>query len=211
MTTAEEFAAAMTSDEPLHPALVPYLEESDVLGQVLKHPLVFSVPYFSAGMANLQYAAKQAALEAAIDSCDWSTIIWLHERPYRVNALWQHSDEIEGKVFWELASRVWIDSENIWQNDWTWRSIFRLDKEGREHFMDEEERAAFDALPDVVHAYRGYAEGVNEEGMSWTTDPDIAKFFANRFGDGLIATGLIAKDEIFALQLGRGENELIVP
>ena len=49
--------------EPLNPALVPYLEQSGEGLMMLRHPLVYQVPFFSNGSANAYYEQKRNAVE----------------------------------------------------------------------------------------------------------------------------------------------------
>jgi hypothetical protein len=78
--------------------------------------------------------------------------------------------------------------------------------------MNEEELAAYDALPEEVTVYRGCGAG-NREGASWSLDRSVAeKFpFLNRYRvwqPGLI-TGRVKKKNILACKLDRNEHEII--
>jgi hypothetical protein len=59
-TSAALMQAAVADEVELHRDLVPYLAESEVLGEVLKAPLVFMVPYLPvmARPANEMYRTK---------------------------------------------------------------------------------------------------------------------------------------------------------
>jgi hypothetical protein len=79
--------------------------------------------------------------------------------------------------------------------------------------MDDAERKAFDALPDVLTIYRGAYEH-NKWGYSWTTDRAIAEAFPflNRYrGDGrpLLIKATIEKSRIAAVKLDRDEMEVV--
>jgi hypothetical protein len=52
-------------------------------------------------------------VDQARASGDWCTYIWLHERPYRVEALQDIAFNLRGREYWEMVSHVWSDSENI--------------------------------------------------------------------------------------------------
>ncbi len=209
------------ADEPLHPNLEPYVSEVDLFGdphtKVLKHPYVFQVPLFHAWQANDQYEHKMGALKDAILEGDTGTYIWLHERPYRVVALEQVAAEMDDDDFWELASHVWTDTENHWQERLRWNKMLRADRPGKEHFMDLEERAAFAQLPDVLTVYRGWNGSGSSQGLSWTLDRDRAVWFAKRLAEGrggqlpTVATGKVDKSDTLGLLLGRGEREIAVP
>jgi hypothetical protein len=67
MTQVEELMAKIIAEhnETLHPALVPYLEQSDIGWTMLRHPLVYQVPFFSM-VAPMLYEQKLKAVEKAI-------------------------------------------------------------------------------------------------------------------------------------------------
>lgn len=206
---------AKLAEETLDPELEPYLEESTFLGLCLKHPLVFQVPYFNAGMANLAYRHKTGMVDKARSEKDWHSYIWLHERPYRFDALndvlaeVNVSDEDEHS----LIRDVWIDSENVWQHFYAWVEIFSHEDLNSEMLMTDKERARLAALPEVVRIYRGATLEMNEDGLSWTLDQGRAKWFAERFshrGSAVVIHADVPRDQIVALLEGRSEDEVIV-
>jgi hypothetical protein len=79
--------------------------------------------------------------------------------------------------------------------------------------MTKVEQAALDALPDRVTIYRGCGP-VNERGLSWSLDRDMAKRFPflprYRTAVPMLLTGTIRKSRITALKLGVDEQEVIV-
>lgn len=85
--------------------------------------------------------------------------------------------------------------------------------EWRDRMMDDEERAALAALPDIVTIYRGcYAN--NKNGLSWTLRREVAERFPfhHRYtqeGQPLLIRATIARDQILALKLDRTEQEVI--
>lgn len=79
--------------------------------------------------------------------------------------------------------------------------------------MDEEEYELFQSLDDVVTVYRGVtsynAESVGV--LSWTLNREVAEWFAHRYGeDGAVYEAQIEKKNIYAVFLGRNEEEVIV-
>lgn len=202
-------------DTPLDDELEQYLEDTDFIGTVLKHPLVFQVPFHSAALANRQLEWKRNALREAIEEEKWMTAVWIHERPYRILVLQEFAEHMEDHVFWEVLGAIWTDSENIWQNDAEWRRLWADERPGREHAMDDDDREAFEKLPEKVQVYRGCISEENEDGLSWTTNLKIATFFAKRFaelrsGDPIILCGEVDKADVLAYTQGRGESEVIV-
>jgi hypothetical protein len=80
MAQSETSAAMMhagADEVELHPDLLPYLAESEVLGEVLKAPLVFMVPYLPvmARLANAMYRTKTEAIRRAEAERNWRKIV----------------------------------------------------------------------------------------------------------------------------------------
>lgn len=221
-TIEQQFAIMkdMFAPEPLHEDLVPYLGKG-VLGQSLRHPLVFHVAYTETmnKLINQQYRVRVEERERFIREGNWSSFVFLHERAYRLNALdeviWGH-DVTDPKIVWPLVAETWTDSENIHENLDQWREMWDLDLPHRyELTMDDEDRAAFDALPEVIDVYRGVGHPDAVEGLSWTTDREKAVWFSRRF-EGLadrtpiLVSGKVEKNDVLAHLLGRGESEIVV-
>jgi hypothetical protein len=214
--SAEAMADLMAMhDEPLLPELAEWLRESESFGQVLKHPLVNQIIVIP-GLANRTLLAKQEALAEAEDAEDWHAAVFLHERPYRCDALVDYvvgrgeADEVlslagTSQETRDLAADVWVDSENIHQYMEEWTAMFA----GEPLWLGTEaERAAFDALPDPITAWRG---DIDDGGWSHTTDEKIATFFATRFGAAHeIVKVSIPKSQVFGYLTRRGESELLV-
>lgn len=205
----------LASDEPLHEDLAAYLEVKEGI-EFLRHPLVYQIYGVNYGLANMQYKKKQESVAKAIAKGDWYTYVFLHERPYRCDALLavrEVGDRLTDERWWRLVGSVWTDSENIWQNFAEWDDILNTDRPERESMMDADERRIFDELPNEITVYRGSVAGLNEGGLSWTTDPAVARFFARRRNDkgrGVIDTGLVQKALVVAYFDGRNENEIVV-
>ena len=47
--------------------------------------------------------------------------------------------------------------------------------------MDKDEYEAHQMLPDIIDIYRGVGNKSNPNGISWTTNFEMAKWFANRW------------------------------
>lgn len=199
--------------EPLHEDLEPWVEDG-AFGKSLRHPLVFDIPLMLPGRANEQYAYKQQAIKDALAAQKWHSVVFLHERPYRAEALAQLEwYKIPNKTWWGLVGSVWTDSENVWQNNEEWRQVWADDRPQRPQAMSKEERAFLRALPEKFTVWRGAAEGVNEDGMSWSLDRDRALWFAKRFereGDPLLICGIVKKSDVLAYFNGRNESEVVI-
>jgi hypothetical protein len=80
----------------------------------------------------------------------------------------------------------------------------------------EEDRVVFNALPDMVEAWRG-GTGITARraavGFSWTIDPKVAHWFARRWKghhDSMVIKAIFPKSAIFAYWGDRKESELVI-
>lgn len=205
-----ELIELLTREEPLHPDLEDHLVMTG-FGRMVHHPLVIEHSPRPA-LVNYRYEAKRKALREAMAEGDWHQAVWLHERPYRLDAFMQIEDDLDDDYYWSLLADIWIDSENIWQNLDQWRQLFESTRSGSP--MTDEEEAALAAMPDPVPVYRGGVEDANEYGLSWTTDRERAEWFAVRMTSddevGVVLDGLVAKKDVAAYFMGRGESEVVV-
>ena len=74
--------------EKLHPDLEACIDPEGPLGSFLQHPLVFFAAYdpvFNAHVNKLYSQKKKQANKARKDK-NWDRFIFLHERPYRLDA-----------------------------------------------------------------------------------------------------------------------------
>ncbi|RYE99523.1 MAG: hypothetical protein EOO77_35395 [Oxalobacteraceae bacterium] len=188
------------------------------MGPMVHHPLVISTLTFGIDRAhtiNGLYEQKRATLARAREVGSFHRIVFLHERPYRLNALMDliandprftaHED------FWEIISQVWTDSENIWENDEGWRDILTRDIPNRHRMMTREEQGRLDFLGDTIRVFRGYSGEGTPDGLSWTTNREKAEWFADRFGDGepIVVEGEVDRRDVIAYLMGRNECEVI--
>jgi len=222
---AEEYLKNLASEfyETLHPDLVPYLDEHPELEIILRHPLVYQVPLWSNGSANKIYEHKKKEIKRVLLEKDYRTYVWLHERPHRLTAFEEISDELTDVNYWKLLSSIWTDTENSYADYKKWRSLFSSKRSSKHYLMDEKEDQLLRSLPDEVVIYRGCQKNLNENGLSWSLDKSTAEFFANRFNQkgiieffanrsnqkGIILEKKISKKDIIAVFTGRGEAEVI--
>ncbi|HIG58677.1 MAG TPA: hypothetical protein EYQ21_04665 [Flavobacteriales bacterium] len=214
----------MNKKEKLHKDLQSYLcFEKGIGAMSLKHPLVFQLFYSPDlnAMCNNIYKHKKECIEECIEEKNYSQLLWMYERPHRIDAFLEHiapNLSFRTDEYWDILSSLIVDSENIWQ----WKSkyenlVINVDAEHARRMMDDEEREFFDNLPDEVTVYRGaleFKDGTsNIDGYSWSIARETAEFFANRFvRDGVtpvVVEGTVAKDKIRSYFSGRGENEII--
>jgi hypothetical protein len=210
----DDLAAAMAHPEDLDPELHESLTDS-VLGPVIKHQLLFAVPYIPAmnPLINKSFQAKKAAAASALAGRDWAQYLWLHERPYRVFAFARIAAQMSDTDYWARLAQVWTDSENIFEAEQLWLRLLRDPARlpSRRLLMDEDERTHLAGLPDQIAVYRGYSHPDRRGGMSWSLDRKVAVRFASRFGtSGKVACRRVPKSAVIAYFAGRGEQEIVL-
>lgn len=209
----------MFAPEDLHEDLKACLTNGVLSGmQFIAHPLIHEPihhPNFNK-MVNKRYLLKKEECSKALKEDNWHSYVWLHERPYRLDAFFDCVDHgLDGEEYWKLLSSIWTDSENIHQQLDEWRAAWESNTYGRKAVMDEDDQKAFDALPEEFEVWRGYTVEAGKLGMSWTVDRDKAKWFGYRFSHAehrppRIAHGRVKKSEVLAYFGGRNESEIVV-
>lgn len=202
--------------EDLNPELQAFIYEDDRFGLLLKHPLVFAVPYLPPmnPMLNAQLRQKRRAVNTARADGNWSTYVWMHERPFRLQAFTEVEGLMADQTYWELLGEVWRDSENIREDAEAWRQLWRADRGDTKYLMSDEEQATLAGMPDVFIVHQGHTDE-RDDGWSWTTDLHIAVWFARRFAalEGstpMVSTGTVSKSDVLAYFAGRSESEIVV-
>jgi len=194
-------------EEKLLPELEAYVTDGP-LGRFLNHPLVQDMTVDAMpGFANMRLREKKKRLAEALEKKNWSQYIYLHERPYRLDALSELLDQHEPENPDELIREAWIDSENIHQGFDTWYNLI----ESYGVAMTEEDAEVYKNLPDQVTVYRGCSP-LNEEGFSWSLDKEKAQWFATRFSrnNSKVLEVTVPKSEVIAYLGGRGESEILL-
>jgi len=221
MAQSETSAAtyAVADEVELHPDLVPYVAESEVLGEVLKAPLVFMVPYLPAmaHLANEMYRSKTEGICRAAAERNWHRIVWLHEKPYRLRAFLSICERLSDREYWEALGNIWIETENLHEDQEKWLGALTARRPGRARWlMDDADRATLAELGEEVTIYRGFARPGSYRAPSWTLSRSRAEWFANRAAltspdrQGYLATTRLPKSQLLAYTNGRGEREIIL-
>jgi len=144
---------------------------------------------------------------------DWPQYVFSYPRPYRRDGFSLIRDRLSDSEYWELLREMWIDTElpNLNRQRAWWLRLFKSSRENRSELMTPNEREALSTLPDPVKIYRGAAPEY-ARGLSWTTDPERAKWFAERYSawDGKVFACEIPKTKILAYFLERGEDEVVI-
>lgn len=190
--------------EELHPELAQYLEPMEHFGQMLRHPLVYAVPYcgpMENEMLNRRFEALKLALKEAQEKGDHGRYVLLHERPYRLNALMELYGEIPTAELLPLILNVYVDSENARENPDEWTQLL-------ESLTGTDPWSSVHELPDSPFTiYRGG----EANSFSWTIDLETAKWFANRWKQSLpVWQATVTKADIIGYYDGRNEKEVIV-
>lgn len=86
--------------------------------------------------------------------------------------------------------------------------IENFKKIDKSKFMDKKSMAFYNSLPDKITIYRGIYSDEYESAVSWTTEYETAKWFANRFNEGFIVKGTTAKEHVFCCYAS--ESEVVV-
>jgi hypothetical protein len=215
----DAFMDMLHTQEELHPDLAPYLVEDDpneLFGTYIKHPLVFSIPHMPTLNASVNglYKQKLKRMEESLREGAWNTVIYLHERPYRLWAFRAHMASMNDAQYWELLGDIWVDSENIWQNEAAWLDCFHSTRPGSQGMMDDDERALLDTMPPKLTIYRGFTHPERVDGLSWTLNRERAEWFAHRLArEGnprYLATAVVKTADVLAHFTGRGEEEIVV-
>jgi hypothetical protein len=206
--------------EELDDELKQHLEEDELLGALLRHPLVYSVPHFEPlnHMMNKMLKQKKSMIEKAIEDRNWSRYITLHERAYRIEALealwFSVALHCDFSCRWKLFREVWIDSETIGREIDRWNELIRSTDDHDEYreIMTEDDLESFDAMTFPITIYRGAIEGVNEEGLSWTVSRQKAEWFARRFSssNAVVLVSTCDREEVVFITTERDEDEVVI-
>jgi len=207
---------ALSRGEELRPELRSHVVE--IRGNlVVKHPLYFCLSVTRElsrrnSWANGEFREKQQRLAEAQGKDDWVGAIWCHEGPYRVRAMLQYQENLTDKQYWQTLRKLWMDSENIWQNRNQWVRLLRSNRAGKSTLMTRKELAKLNSLPDKITVWRGCTKR-NKDGVSWTLSEDKANFFAYRFGktgQEFVRKRVVRKQDVLAYFADRKEFEVLI-
>lgn len=180
----------------------------------IAHPLLHTI-YFRNKEEDKLYNSflktRKEALHEAEVKHDYHGAIWLHQRPYRLQALLNYWQDIlkhspEGTLE-ELIMEVWVDCENPHVNLSAWKTIFSEFPIDKTKLMSEDDLKAYNNLAGEFVIYRG---ATSKRGISWTLSKDIAEWFAKRFNrNGKVFERIVSKDDIICYSNIRSEHEII--
>ena len=190
----------------LNPELAAYLEPMAGFGLMLRHPLVYAVPYFGVPeneRLNQLLEFRKQDLKKAIEKRDHHRFVFAHERPYRLAALRELHGEISTAELNPLILQVYVDSENARDNYDDWFELL-------EPLTGTDPWQTLHELPDGEGGEFTIYRGGPVMGFSWTLDLEKAKWFANRWdANGELWTATVVKDNVIGYYDGRGETEVV--
>jgi uncharacterized protein len=209
-----DFLEIYKKQEELLPELKPYLSKTGSFFDLcLKHPLVFGIPYtpqFNA-FYNEQYRKKKEYLDELEKKGKWDSSIFLYERPYRWEVLWEIHENLTDEEYWEILAGVYSDTENLWQYKLYVEILLASKRPHREKFMEKDELEWYNRLPEEFVIYRGFSHKKGRLSLSWTLSYMKACWFANRFQrNGRVVKAKIKKEDVIGVLLGRSEAEIVV-
>ena len=151
-----------------------------------------------------------------IDSAETATELFvLVTKPYRLGCLKLAAPYLCEQDAALFLSYAWTSIEEP-NNDpnLNKRSLVAMFRSiAPQKLMDEEEYELFQSLDNVVTVYRGVTSynAENVEALSWTLNREVAEWFAHRYGEnGAVYAAQVEKGNIYAVFLGRNEEEVIV-
>jgi hypothetical protein len=192
-------------------------------------PMEFDGSTWPGGFQSINAAVDWKISEVAAARSDgkWHSFVFLHERPYRIDALLEVIEIVGIDRVWRLVESVWSDTESaaVEQDAWSdiWSRTYRQDgnrKKRSLRMMTAGERRKFDAMPDILTVWRGCSHPDAIHGFSWTMDKEMATWFAHRHGTGktpfgpsqgaILAEMQIHKSIALAYFEGRKESEIVL-
>ena len=186
------------------------------MGPMIGHPLVHQPMYTPSlnRMLNQGLRAKKEYLQQAAVAGNWSKYIWLHEKPYRLQVLWDIHRELTPQEYWPLVAQVWMNVENHWQYKNKLPKLFKAKPCRYKLIMTDEERQILESHPNqILTIYRGHQKR-NVAGWSWTFSPSKAEWFARRFTrqdkKWSVTEAQVDRSLVVAFFNRRGENEIVV-
>jgi len=165
---------------------------------------------------------KTRLLDQARAERDWNSFVFLHQRPYRIDALAEVMEVERPSRLWPLVGDVWLDSaapsdsEDLWEEVWS-RAFTQSGKRRKTSLrvMSPAERRALDELPETITVWRGCSREGAVDGFSWTLDREMAIWFAYRFGGrgdepAILAEVSVSKESVLAYFERRRESEVVL-
>ena len=159
---------------------------------------------------NKPYRVRRELAQKYLEEENFDSFIFIHERPFRLEALVEVLFSIKKEDLFRIVEYVWTDSEDPCVNLEVWKYIFNYCEE-----LGVLEDSKKD-LPEKFTIYRGTRAGIKDIGISWTLDASVAKMFSERFytkrtnKQPIVKIKEVKKEDIFLFTDARGEKEVIL-
>lgn len=132
-----------------------------------------------------------------------------------ISTFLKFSTKLDDKTYWEQLRVAYQKQDYTKIPHKLLASLFLTNRSGRENINTPEENEFLNTLPNPVTIYRGcYPEEIKtmKYGISWTLNPKVAEFFANRIikkKKGEVVKLDVPKQNILGYFSDRGEEEII--
>lgn len=213
-------------DTTMHLLDMP-ITQTDYWPMIAQHPFTNSGTYYwrdengeyQNGIleeGSVAYAKWKTQFTGLIDRAETvHEINFILNKPWRLFFIKLVQPYLSIEDFTILLKWAFIESEqpNMDPNVSTTELKNYFKKCNKDALMEEDELEVYNSLPNVVTVYRGVTSYNNKKikVLSWTIDPEVAKWFATRYEqNGQVYTATISKKHILAYFGGRNEAEVIV-
>lgn len=204
------------------------IETTEFAPAVVKHPFTDSgiafIPGESGGrMLNLLdneddlKAWHQLIIEIIDRQNDVFGLTMMVCKSYRLQFFQLIQLHLSPEDFGRILRAIWTGTEFITNNPvMSQKELIKAFRRcDPEYLMEPDDYNLYKSLPDVVEVYRGIrTNSLKVRGMSWTTDKEVAVWFAKRFSKqgetGRVLKAFIRKADILAIFNDRGESEVVL-
>ena len=213
-----DFAALMHKVEELDFTLRLCIQDMGHGTTFIKHPLI-NTPYIPQMNAynNALYHAKKKSLEEYEAAKNWDQAIWIHERPWRIEAFERYAGFMEPDAAAKMLLDVWQDCEHPYSHRRLWLKLFDAYRSSTVLMTTAAHLLIEDAPPITLYRGMGKAESNKHYGMlglSWTLDRPIAEWFAKRYRalarGAFVAEAQVDVKGVLAYLPTRAEQEVII-
>ena len=131
------------------------------------------------------------------------------EKMINVMERYQH-DFFDDSNYWNMLGTAW-KAGGCFKDQPRWIKLFQSQRRNKNKIMKSSERREFNHLPNIVTAWRAYAdESEIEHSICWSTDQKFVEQYAKAKGGLNIAKRSFKKADIFAFFNRRNESEILV-
>ncbi len=145
--------------EPLRENLHPYVEETR-FGLFIRHPFCNAHIHDMnrCALIHEQIDRRSAEADAYFEAADYERYLGCIEVPHQPEYLAKDAWLFSDAQYWRLLGTAYSNQKHTIQYRELFDELFRADRPGREHLMDEDERRILERLPDEIAVYRGYSD-----------------------------------------------------